>query len=369
MPVEVSNGSNSNSYKFLTFSDGFFILRDEVSDVEIRVKTPLSLDASHSLDGFNLHFLAKKDVKESEIFQVHNDSGVRIGWCIPVISLASDDHEYAEDQHFLRYAYAAVVHSLNKADKDIYQKSLSASYEEISMTDIFDESTVLLILSKTNLDNGSFEFDRFSPALFKYGYTKLQSRNPNEIEYFAEAPNTKKLTIKSTSTDILNYQLISELLNFSVAYEKNAAFKFFYLYQILELLIENIYQNEQKIIINDLVSAQGDTGKTKDVLDRLQAFISEKSRIQKLENSYMSQHVNIDQLKSFCNQFLVLIGRKPGTTLATCLYPIRNFIFHQYRDFPKSDQANEIFEGVIKSALDVFIDMLASYKNVSIQES
>lgn len=184
--------------------------------------------------------------------------------------------------------------------------------------------------------------------------------SPTDIELVANEPEGKKIVLDLISEQLDNYLLISELLNISLAYEKKNVFKFFFIYQIIELLIDYVYINEQEQLVNSLIHAKGDSGKTKDELEKLNKFMSERSRISLLITNYTNIEGELDQLKSLCNQLLNLVDRKPGDNFAKYFYTIRNFIFHQFRDFPRDGDV--ILDEIIKETLAVFPTMLSKYK-------
>lgn len=362
MPVKVDFHGKDIWYKLSDFKNGENFSLESDDGEKINIDIPLKLDLSFKDKEFEVHFLAKKGVKENDIFQVYNQEfDKRIGWIIPTISFGSTDHDFADNTHFLKYAYVGVRESLRHLDDSIYSQSLNYDSNEIGFPDIFHESTVLLIISKETLINGvQFDLDRASASLIKYGYVKLGKINPEEIEFMAESPKGQKLQIEQISSQLKSHQLISELLNVSFAYEKKAAFKFFFIYQIIELLIDDIYKNEQEKIVDDLISAKGDSGLTKEVLEKMQSFISEKKRISLLVDNYTNMGSELSELKYLCNNLLKSLGREEGESFQNYFYTIRNFIFHQYRDFPCASET--LLENIIKGFMDIIPLMLSSYK-------
>ena len=132
----------------------------------LSITTPLSLDTRFSDKNFEIFFLAKKNVKENEIYQVHaREIGRRIGWIIPAVSLGSDLHDFAQDENFLAYAYIAIKESLCILNQDVYSNSLPSG-DNANFIDIFHEKTILLVLSKeTYGDNFQFNIDKATPTL------------------------------------------------------------------------------------------------------------------------------------------------------------------------------------------------------------
>ena len=330
---------------------------------EIKVETPLNLDSEFKDKDFEVHFLTKRNVRESDIYMVHSkENGGRVGWLIPAISLSSDFHDFAENEHFLKYAYIAIRDSLSTLGNDLFSNCLDPDRGETSFSEIYHEETVFLIISKSTFKPGYvFELDRASPSLIKHGYVALSRRNPAQVRHeVSEAQNVDKIYIDEVSRDLPSNSLISTILNSLFSYEESPAFKFFYLYQIFELLIDSVYLNEQDILIESLVRAKGDSAKTKDALDDMREFMSEKNRIKLLVNRYSSVGGRLDELSKACNSLLVELGKGESPKFEVYFYKLRNFIFHQYRDFPAD--CHHMLNDVLVEAISVLPCMLSSFK-------
>lgn len=363
MPIKVDFHGKVKWYRLSDSinEENFSLENDDGEKIDLDI--PLKLDPSFKDKEFEVHFLAKKNVIENDIFQVFNcEFDKRIGWIIPSISFGSNNHDFANNPHFLKYAYIGVREALRYLDESIYSQSLNYDENKFGFSDIFHDSTVLLIISKETLIDGvQFDIDRASPSLIKYGYIRLGKINPEEIEFIAESPNNTKLQIELISSELKSHQLISELLNFSFAYEPKSIFKFFFIYQIIELLIDDIYKNEQEKIVDDLVKAKGDSGLTKEALEKMKNFMSEKKRISLLVGKYANINGELNQLKYLCNNLLRSLKREEAEGFHDYFYTIRNFIFHQYRDFPP--QSEVLLESIVKEFVDIIPLILSRYKH------
>lgn len=361
MPIKVDDFGSDLWYEVSEGAGCEFHLMHE-SGRTIDVDIPLKLDNSFKDKEFDIHFLVKKNVKESEIYQVYcRDWDRRIGWIIPAISLSSCLHDYSNNEHFLKYAYMGVRESLRKIDTNIFTYCISGEKEEVRYSSIFHEETVLLVLSKeTWASDFEFNIDRMSPSLIKHGYVALSSRNPEEIHYEAKVNISEKLYLEQVSDEVNGCSLIGELLNSSFSYETKAVFRFFYLYQIIELLIDCVYKNEQEALVDELVNAKGDSGKTKDVIDKIQKFMSEKKRLSLLVNNYSNVGSELNELKQLCNLLLDDLNRDRSDSFEGYFYKIRNFIFHQYRDFPS--ESEEKLDEVITEVVNLIPSLLNKFK-------
>ncbi|WP_417454406.1 hypothetical protein [Kiloniella sp.] len=374
MSVLLKINSDSIEYTYSRYdTDKGFILTNQTIDPElpdnkdeVYITSPLKLDTDFNEKDFEIHFLTKKDIKENEIFQIYtaNDprDKKRVGWLIPTNSLDSDQHDYSENPHFLKYAYKAIEEAIIHASPDIYMHLATCdSSGRVNLSDIFHKNTVILIISKETLVENQVEFDidKASPSLIKHGYVKLTSNSPDTIWLTSDPHNLESIFITPISENIQNYQLVSELLNSSFAYEKNSFFQFFFLYQIIELLMDDIFQNQQNALVDKLIEIRSDSGKVKDVLENINKSVKEKKRLSLLIDDYTTTKSELEALKENCNQLLRHLDREPGKEFHEYLYPIRNFIFHQYRDFPEIARTN--LDHVVKELIDIIPGLLSTY--------
>ncbi len=357
MPVNIMRDGREVEYKLAEGhgNGNSFLLQDEDGN-EVLVEVPLELDGSFSDKLFDIYFLCKSDIKESDIFQVYlRDEDTRIGWIIPTLALSSVLHDYAENEHFLKYAYIAVRESLKHLKKSRYSSAVDGNEGKVRFADIFHDFTAILVVSRETLrESIQFDVHRASPSLIRYGFVQLGASDPGRVRLNRGRPTGQRLYIEQISHSINSEELISELLNYSFAIEDSPAFKFFLLYQIFELLIEEIYRAEQTDIVNDLIAVRGDSGKTKEGIEKLREFMSERSRLGLLVQKYSNPGTALSELKRTCNSLLKSLGREEGDTFQEYFYRVRNFIFHQYRDFPESETSS------LEDIVDVLLDILPS---------
>ena len=343
--------------------DGFKLIDSQGVYDDVLLSTPLHLDTAFDEKKFDVFFLAKKDILESDIFQVYDETRkVRIGWCIPINALDSIDHDFSSDTHFQKYAFSAIKSALMSIDDSIFTKELDiGSNFQIRLVDIFHSDTAILIISRETLVvDSAFEIECAMPSLIRHGYVRLSNISPDEITLSGIRPENNRIQLKLISPDLGNHQVIDSLLHSAFAYETKAILCFFYLYQIFELLLEEIYQSEQLKIVNDLIAAAGDSSKAKDALEKAQKISSEKKRIALLANVYSKSQGKLSNLKISCNALLKTIGRNEGKNFEEYFYSIRNFIFHQYRDFPIDKE--QLLREVIYDVRDWLPDMLCSFR-------
>jgi len=362
MGVKILSGADSKTFNYSGRDDSSFLICDGQGDF-VEVYTPLALDDAFETDDFDVYFLIKKGVGENDIFQVYT-GGVRIGWCIPVNALGSDLHDYAEDPHFLKYAFKGVEVALRSASDSVYMVAAEADGAgRVNFSNLFHPYTVLLVISKSTIsDTSPFDFNRCLPSLVKFGYQPLTTKNPAQMQHVGIAPKGRRMRLLLASEDVDNYQMIVSIMTSVLAYEGNAVFRFFYIYQIFELLIENILRMEQEEVIDRLYEVKSDPAKSREILKNLKEMIGEQERIRLLVTKYSNCAGEAQEVRRSCHDFLRLLGVEAGTGFEEFFYPIRNFMVHRLREL--SDANAYALADVVLHTVD-YIPRILSGFNVS----
>jgi hypothetical protein len=354
--VEFSN------FAFDEASKAFVSEAESSTGMSLYVQTPLSLDKSFEGKNFHVFFLSKKGLRESEIFQFFDGSrDRRIGWCIPVNALDSNDHDYANNLHFLRYAYVGIKCALNSIDNTFFYTSHNATTDMItSLSAILPESTALLIISVETLDQ-EFDIGMWLPELATLGYFQLTNIDPNNIQIERPIVSDKAVKAFPVSKLFANTDYLTLIYSRSLPFERNPVFQFFYLYQVVEQVMELIFRLEHTTFVSQLIEKQDDIGSTKDIIDAVRSNVSEKARLSRLVQKYCCCEKDCEDLIKMCNCLLGIIRKPNGNHLESTLYPIRNFLFHQHRDFPST--ADEQLNEVVYSLLDLVPKILAKFRD------
>jgi hypothetical protein len=297
---------------------------------------------------FTLYILYKRKFSENDIFQVYErELNNRIGWIFPLQSLLSNKHEYAENVHFLRYAFVAFQKLLTNANNSL-EFALDRDTNELG--EVYDVgSTFVLILSNQTLPDG-FRLPFYLPALFKYGYYFKYVKG---FDSTPKPPAGKKVNLQKIASPLQQEDYLTELFK-ELIYEQHPLVKFHLLYQVIELLIEKVLHHELLAVYHKLKKKEI---YTRDLQDHIKEFIPEEKRITKLFSDY-EQLLDIRDLQNQCDSLLQALGKakQTGAGIAKSLYAVRNFIVHDYRSLPKSQidtlkKINSSFEILI-------IDML-----------
>lgn len=321
--------------------DGYRIVLDGVGEVPLFIP----LDLSYDLDprGYSVHAFFAGGLRESDIYQVYMDSpdgDIRVGWFIPVLALESDLHDYSDNEHFLRYARAAVEASWDTFPQEcLICEDVGVGAEGLRFSQVVPESTAFLVISNRAVDS-KFDLSRILPAMISFGVLDAsQSKGGIEVAPF-NRPDGQKLKFRRCAEEFLGDRLINALLSYAVRADGNPVLQFFYLYQVVELLMEKVFVHEQKSIVEKINAAQGAVAKVKEALDDLSDCLSEKKRMNSLINKYCNPIPDLSALVSECRGLGAALDLKHDASLSNSLYPLRNLLFHNYRAFPEQRLAD-----------------------------
>lgn len=243
---------------------------------------------------------------EKEIAQVYirNQSEKRIGWLIPVISMISLEHEYAEDIYFKKHVYEAM--------KFLRGKTLH-------------ESIYVLVYSERILSTVDVKSDgELSLSFLLYGvypYYKLSSIA--SVEYKARI-GSKIVIAKGFNFDsaVGFFKLLVDDL---LPAERNGYARFMFFYQIYELAMEMLFYKK----VNELKIARSHLGIIRKKIDdyssegKLIAVLYAEMGLDKNDSSLAIEAKKIfEDLKE--DHYYTSINK------SGMLYDIRNILVHSY---------------------------------------
>ena len=305
---------------------------------------------NENLQNYKYKIFYQEDFKENEIFQIAERSiSQRIGWLFPISSIISCSHDYYDNPHYCRYAFIAhlllILHEID--EKDI----INTDFDEI-INKMFTEKNAIIFIYENNLTSRieNFNIENYYTSFYKYGY---YLKNGYSNHHVKKPPLNKILTVERVSVHLIQNSFISDFFKL-FCFEKYPFVKFHILYQIIELLIEDIliYSLEQTII-----KFKSKEIYTRSLRDRIRKVESEKDRIILMldwcQLSYQDYHL----LNDSCSQFLESKGRE-SLPFPESLYSFRNFVVHDFRHMTNEiDTVNEI-----NKLFELFIyDLMLNY--------
>ena len=334
--------------------DKIFIFKEVNSNKNYRVDYPLQIPytPNTSIQEFEIYLFKRNQTIENKILQVYlkqGDKKERIGWIFPINSLVSTEHDFVNNDHFLNYAKAAFIElKIQKLDSD-------------SLLDSYDNNTHIFCHSKERAKtlNITFDITQYFHYFYLYGY---HDENNREIKIDIKYPD-QEITLQEYSDKIVNIEYIRKIFNEILPYTNEPLLEFFYQYQLIELLIDQVFSYTKQIVITKLSEQDLTASEVRDRLYDLQKVLSEKERIKKLTKDF-TDFLKIDEkdnLKQYCNDFLKIKNNLVDCDLDNFeeyLYKLRNSLFHNHfkiRDYQGLDKINESFRICL-------VNMITSYK-------
>lgn len=275
----------------------------------------------------------------------------RIGWIFPISSIVSISHDYADNPHYCRYAL--VAHMLLLRNEIAEQDIVSRDFSSIIESEYSDDAIILIYKKDLVQEVTGFKLDNYlqvyvsmdiilSMAIQIQISRNLHQEKNSSTEYF------RRYYIRQ----------IYESLFRMLCREEHSIVKFHILYQIIELLIEDIliYSLEDTIRLFKDKKIY-----TRSLRERISKVESEKDRILILIEKCELHSEDYNSLHEKCVAFLVKKGRE-NVNFPESLYSVRNFIVHDYRFIVEETELAEIND--INALFEMFVlDLIIKYKH------
>lgn len=312
---------------------------------------------------YTLFLLKKHNLKENEIFSIYFDKKERnecppYATLIPVTAIESENHDFADKPWFWRYSNVA-LQTLFTLNLWTCYYNINIDQERIYLSELLGEDAAFLIIHRKQFDIA----DIFS-SIIRYGFF-LQEKNISPIpEYFSaceDLPDGKYLTLSKISPDLkkVKFQIFNILKLY--VHQSNNIFKFFILYQIIEILMQEIFDDTK----DELLKLLAETTDIQAMRDLLSKSVSEKQRLRILVDNYANsvfKDGDLKILKDACQSYL----NEEMNNFQECIYKVRNALFHNLRlhDESRDDYLKQIVDELVK----IIPDILSSYKKPNLQK-
>ncbi len=342
--------SYSLNFQEIDRKNNQFVFSEKDSDLKIYFNYKLEINEMNDINDYKIHLFYNKNFAENNIFQVF-DGDTRLGWIFPLQAIISQNHDYVSNPYFLNYAYIAffklLIESEKWGKKLIYREDCNYKLE-----DLYDiECTHVFVTSNSNTNTISeYNFQNYIPALYDKGYLSSPGDNNKIID------SRDKIKLNKISVDLIEEVFIKYLFNEILVAKIHPLVKFHMLYQVIELLIEKIFNFELKKLLDGLSKEEKNLFHLK---EELGIIANESDRIRKLFNDYSKFDESRKDLKDLCNKLLEAVGRDKKKNAEKALYSVRNLYVHDYRSIPSEltnyiNEINILFEKVVIETIHTF---------------
>lgn len=328
-----------------------FYLKNAYGNTVCEYCPKLALDSAYDPKQFKYQILynEREDYSENNIFQVYAENQ-RIGWIFPIQALLSNQHDYADNCYFLRYAYVACWLLLN----DIKSKNEKEASSEIFLEDFYNDSATILVLDLDNISNlEEFALEDYSVSLYQKGYAWTGKGN---LESQIEKPD-KIIRLRSIAKELQKTKYIYNMFEKEIPKEQEAFARFHTYYQVIEILIAIVFEDKFKKFVDQLSKSPDSLFEQRDTLGTM---VIEKQRVKWL----FAEYVRIPQdeksiLDERCKKLLKENGKKAGTEMAENLYLVRCLLVHNM--YILSKYSHDLLGDINKAFLDVIMEILLTF--------
>ena len=340
-----------NESTIVKYHNKIFEIEDRITGNVFVYKSQLEIINLFNPDNFEIYFLYNNKIPENSIYKLYTDD-IRIGWIFPIQSLESSEHDYAQDEFYLRYAYIALYKLLQMIN------FTNEEYSDFSIMDYYPDNIHILVYDTNNTKNiDNFDISKYTVSLFYRGYSYTGEGNiftePEEIN--------KNIRIRQLPAPIRDISYINVLFEELVPLHETSYSKFHLLYQIIEILIGVVFnykiyelKKKKKNSSNDLF----------DKREKLNDITTEKKRVVWLFNDFTKiEPQKLDSLNKLCIELLEKNGKKANNDKpADNLYNVRCLIVHNL--YSLNGCSRELLEDLNNSFLDVIFDILFTFKEI-----
>lgn len=366
-------------YFYLTSDDGS--KEEQVISCNIRlqgitkgkvcsVKTDISIDEYEVFRFVNPYLNAQNDT-----FKINLDDK-SVGYIFPFASIEehNDDSE-GFDEYKQAYKYYCA--------RSILEKTISykeQTQDQIRFSEIVKEDSIYIIIHKPQISNVDFRIEDCLPSFALKGYyyypvqvnpnvLKLQSDMSRDGELynliktrFHSFRSNGSITVKTTRNPINQNTMINLLYTKLLIESSDAVYRFFLLYQIIEILIdkqvrndiEEVFSNRSVLTNYELVGKINDSNNTGTALNKLFAMVqfTEKDEITQALRSFILE---------FNPEFK---SNSPGD----CLYKIRNLLFHDFKSVFEKNKDGILISLVIQCEILIHQLLISSSSNEIVEK-
>lgn len=368
------------------------MLKINDTDVYENIKYPFPDDIClKDIEPYELYFFRNRfglEYDTRHIFQLCNKQSP-YAWLFPIqVYKKIEFYESYKDsgKPFFKFPAYPAFELLKNNTKD-FAIEVEEENDNYTIPDFYKTDLYILILHSEKAKTINIEsiYD-ILPHLFYYGYCYIGNKNQyNKIEEIRieqsiineklaknELKTFGKLSIEPISKSLKNELYIQELFKNLIAQELHPIMRFYLLYQVIELIINQIglknNKDKYKEIAERVKMIGDDILITQDIKDlsemaKKMEVTSEKDRIETLMVSNLSGFSNTLESYPKLNNTNILGNNHKYTTLYEIVYALRNKIVHGYYILKS---ANERVDEAVKDVNIDFekfiVDVLIHYK-------
>ncbi|OYU44357.1 MAG: hypothetical protein CFE44_13375 [Burkholderiales bacterium PBB4] len=318
-------------------------------------------------------FYANSKHNEAQVLTLRVERSKPFGYFMRASTAFSKEAGYADQNWFQKAAVLTgywALQYLDISDPPISEDRLNAD-------NLFNDSISAMILNRDDALKYGIEHQRQIDAhLFSLGFMRVTLPNAKEWIPGKHAANRlansgKNLNFLTIPLQTIHQKFLDEIFTKFIPQSTLPLARFFYFYQVIELLMEEIADASINASLARLTEYKENHNASlfRKEAQALQGAFKESARLNKLFGLPKNLPQEFSLLKAACEKTLRSIGSTIGNNTAELLYDVRNQMFHNYRfsgaAFEDSlPEINELLEVVIP---DLLIEVLAKRSHIAVE--
>ena len=312
-----------------------FLIKEE-DDVLAEVPFPFS-DMNHNgelltveeVEEYDFSMYYKKGIRELAYretnLNVGEDGGKprRLGWMLPLVTLTTDDNEILGKEHMNQYVFFAYCHLLRK--EDVVERIITDVDCNLGkiLDELFPDGSILVVNNRRKTEG--FTFKKVELSLARNGFYRTPSGFCNPLINEVGCLNlTLSAEILKNDDNYIDPYIEDFLTKYT--YNDNIFIRFFYLYQIFEVLM-----NQELIqLLEDYLYLLNNTKPNyRKIENGLKEATDLKRLIKIVDNARLKSDIS-EQLDEKCNLYLES-DEDCQLKHPESIYQVRNHIVHRFR--------------------------------------
>ena len=336
----------------------------------------------HEIANYKVALFMQEDWPESRILNIVFKKQ-RIGLLFSLQALASQETQLTANDRWNDCGFIALQKIL-LGEYEYGSQELNVPSTQLEpyqlipqlITALYPDDTIVLVLDKSQcqkvMPDDLYEsfFTICLPSLTLSGFfpqvRESQMRNSSGLLEFDDQAKELSLQAFSEQFPVEAAAFFCDVLVPLMHREQNPAFRLFLGYQVVEILMSNVYNS----IVRDFaakITTLPDIVSLKDLNDKLREKLSEKKRIELVIGSNLGKATadsSRDLLKE-CNALLTAINETPRESVGNALYKVRNYVVHS---FSRVEAKNSHLEAIAWKLLVVLCNLAIEYRSADLSQ-
>lgn len=336
--------------------------------IAIEVPYPYGVNPGYNCADTQILLLQNPFHVEASAMDVFIQPGTqRLGYVFSLTSVGSTNHRFSENRFFKTACYAAVfkvLQSLVVERTDVID--LGRRPFRCRVDELFGDELVVLSVHIPFAQSAGIELVQLEADLHRHGYVYAESpidKPPVRLSIvranFETANNMGRLRLRPLSKLLASDSLISRFLCRRISCPNDPVLRFFYLYQIVERILNLELRNKSKLLLAQLAAADPNGSKIAEAYHDLKEAFSEKSRLGEVFGVRINSSLQNSPSNQFFKDFLLACGVVAGNAYSENLYKVRNTVFHGWWSIPVSAAAE--FDNVVAGIENDIPELILSY--------